>query len=138
MKSTLKWLYAKFNLAVAFLLHLFFKRWFRKRGLKEFLAFYSKDHVFALTGGERKNNHAFGNCIYCGLCVSECREVNPGFYETFATPAGIAFSYSRSLPEISMNTDFLSYCPDCAACERVCPMGVPLNQIVGFVKHHAG
>ncbi|MEK7790213.1 MAG: hypothetical protein AAB309_01120 [Deltaproteobacteria bacterium] len=123
MKSTLKWLYAKINLAVAFLLHLFFKRWFRKRGLKEFLAFYSKDHVFALTGSERKDLSTFGNCVYCGLCVSECREANPRFYETFATPANIAFS---------------SYCPDCSACEKVCPTGVPLNQIVGFVKRHAG
>lgn len=136
--SGLKWLYAKINLAVAFLLHLLFKRWFRKRGHKEFLEFYSEDRVFPLTVDERKGLAAFGNCIYCGLCVSECREVSPVFYETFATPATIAFSYSRSLPEISMNADFLSYCPDCSACEKVCPTGVPLNQITGFVKRYKG
>lgn len=135
--SSLKWLFAKVNLAIAFVLHFCFKRWFRRRTLKDFLAFYAEDKIFPLTSDERKGLSSFGNCIYCGLCVSECREVNPVFYETFITPANIAFSYSRSLPEMSLNSDYLSYCPECAACEKVCPTGVKLNQITGFVKRHA-
>jgi len=138
MASRLRWLFAKINLAFAVILHFSFKRWFRRRGLKHFLDFYAADRIFALTRDERKKLSSFGNCIYCGLCVSECREMNPRFYETFITPANIAFSYSRSLPEISRNNDYLSYCPECAACEKVCPTDVPLNQITEFVKHHAG
>lgn len=135
--SGLKWLFARVNLAIAFLLHIGFKRWFRRRGLNDFLAFYAEDNIFPLTPAERKGLSTFDRCIYCGLCVSECRETNPVFYETFMTPANIAFSYSRSLPEIALNGDYVSYCPECSACEKVCPTDVPLNQITEFVKSHA-
>ena len=38
-----KWLYAKLNLAVALLAHLFYKRWFNRRGLQAFLEDYKED-----------------------------------------------------------------------------------------------
>lgn len=135
--KTLKLIYAKINLAVALLIHFLFKKWFGKRGLSHFLSAYEKDHVFPLSAQERLKFSSYSNCIFCGLCVSQCELTDSNFYQKFITPAMIAFSYTKSLPEVSSNIDFVAHCSSCRACEKVCPTSVPLNSILQFVKTHA-
>jgi len=133
----MKWIYAKLNLAWALVLHMLFKRWFKKHGLKQFLENYKKDELFALTADERKNYFSLSNCIQCGFCVTACKVKDPIFYQKFMSPSQIAFSYSRSLPELGHNKDFLSYCQECKACETVCPTGVPFTDILNLIRRTA-
>jgi len=135
MKS-LKWLYAKGNLAFALLIHLLYKRWFRKRGLEDFIKNYVDDRLFAISEASRKTFFSQSNCVQCGFCVTACEVSDPLFYREFMSPSQIAFSYTRSLPEIFTNKDFLSYCRTCRACEEVCPTGVPLDRMITFVRDH--
>ncbi|MBI3018289.1 MAG: 4Fe-4S dicluster domain-containing protein [Deltaproteobacteria bacterium] len=132
----LKFCYAKINLAVALIIHFSFKKWFQRRGLSHFLSFYKEDRVFPLLSEERAKFSSYSNCIFCGLCVSQCELTDSHFYEKFLTPANIAFSYTKSLPEVSSNVDFLAHCSSCRSCEKVCPTSVPLNTIIQFVKTH--
>lgn len=134
----LKWIYAKMNLALALLIHLGFKKWVSKKGVEAFLSLYAKDQIFPLTHEQRKTFASHSNCINCGLCVSQCEApISSGgalFYQTFMTPAHVAFSYSRMLSDNFYNQDFLKYCSQCRACEKVCPTGVPLTKIIEFVQ----
>lgn len=132
----LKLCYAKINLAFALVLHFAFKKWVQRRGLSHFLSFYEEDHVFPLLAEERIKFSSYSKCIFCGLCLSQCDLTNH-FYEKFLTPATLAFSYTKSLPDISSNVDFVAHCSSCRACEKVCPTSVPLNAIIQFVKTHA-
>ncbi len=132
----MKWLCAKLNLALALVIHLLWKRWFRRRGLKTFLAQIREDALLTLSHDDRKKVEAHSNCIYCGLCVTQCEMTHPQFFQTHQTPASLSFSTLRSLPEISLNLDFIETCPSCKACEKVCPTGVPLVQIGDFIKKH--
>jgi len=133
-----KSLYAKINLALALIVHLCFKRWFQKRGLAQFLADYKEDHIFPLALQDRTHWVKYSNCVFCGLCVSQCEMAQKDFYQKFMIPAILAFSYTRSLPEISLNGDFTAYGEEgCLEGEKVCPTGVPLTQIMKFTKSHA-
>jgi len=133
----LKLCYANINLAFALVLHFVFKKWFQRRGLSHFLSFYKEDHVFSLSAEERVTFSSHSKCVFCGLCVSQCELTDAHFYEKFLTPATLAFSYTKSLPEVSSNVDFVAHCSSCRACEKVCPTSVPLNRIIQFVKAHA-
>ena len=134
--KAMKWFYAKANLACALLIHLLFKRWFKKRGIEQFLKDYVTEGIFPLKVEERKNFSSFGRCIQCGFCITACKIQDPIFFQKFISPSQIAFSYSRSLPEMRGNGDFLAHCRECRACEEVCPTGVPLTQMMEFVGHH--
>ncbi len=134
--KTLKLIYAKVNLALALLIHFVFKKWFKRRGLSHFLSFYKEDRVFPLLAEERLKFPSHSRCIFCGLCVSQCELTDAHFYEKFLTPATIAFSYTKSLPDVSSNLDFVAHCSSCRACEKVCPTSVPLNSMIQFVKVH--
>ena len=133
----LKWLRAKLNLAWGLILHLLYKRWFQSRGLETFLKEFEAEGLFPLSLAVRERSARFGNCIQCGLCVTACKIKDPVFFERFHSPAQLAFSYTRSLPELSLNEDYLSYCRDCRNCEKVCPTGVPLQEITELVLQSA-
>ena len=132
----MRWIYAKCNLAVAFVIHMVFMRWFRKRGFREFVQAYGGDRGFPISPAFREAFYEHGNCIQCGFCVTECSVTDPSFYKTFMSPSQAAFSYSRSLPDIGFNRDFSSYCHSCRACEKICPTGVPLDRVMEFIKQH--
>ena len=135
--KVLKLIYAKVNLALALVIHFAFKKWFQRRGLAHFLSFYEKDRVFPLSSEERLKFSSYSNCVFCGLCVSQCELTDSHFYQKFLTPANLAFSYTKSLPDVSSNIDFVTHCSSCRSCEKVCPTSVPLNSIIQFVKTHA-
>lgn len=130
----MKWIYAKLNLAFALFMHLVWKRWTNYRGANVFLSLYKEDRILHLTSKSRQTFIPHQNCINCGLCVVQCEVTSESFYQTFMTPAHMIFSYSRSLPELFLNKDFLKYCTSCRGCEKVCPTEVPLTHVIEFVR----
>ena len=131
-----KWFYAKLNLAVALVIHVVYKRWFHRRGIKEFLSDYASDRVFPIKSDERKRYAQFGHCIQCGLCAAVVEKMEPQFYSKFLTPALVASTFTRSLPDVSLNYDFPAKKISMKALEMVCPTGVPLEGILEFLKEH--
>ncbi len=65
MRSTLKWLYAKSNLALALIFHFAFKKWFQKKGLKQFLENYKSEEI---------NFPSHPHCIFCGMEIIKPHE----------------------------------------------------------------
>lgn len=129
---------AIFNLALHFNLHLFYKVFpFLRRGKFDFKSFkenYKDDYIIELSSLERSRFAEFSKCINCGLCSSQCPVLQSLKKDNFLGPGSIAISLSRSLPELWATKDVLYNCLNCAACNVVCPQGVPIDEIVSFVR----
>ena len=129
---------AIFNLIFHFNLHLFYRVFpFLRRGkfdLKSFRENYKDDYIIELSSLERSRFAEFSKCINCGLCSSQCPVLRSLKKDNFLGPGSIAISLSRSLPELWATKDVIYNCLNCVACNVVCPQGVPIDEIVSFVR----
>lgn len=129
--------------SLAFLGYHFFWHFIKKifnlspRGLKDFLAAYKNDRIFAISSDERNNLPGFSHCIVCRLCDLACPDLTNGIAMPLQrmAPSFLVAGFSRSL------TDFIYFkattsCGDCQACEEACPQDVPIKKIFEFMNGH--
>lgn len=133
-----RFLYARLNLAAQVMVH-FVRRAlssFRKGRVEErsFLAMYREDGFFPVTQEERDVLQTFSRCISCGLCVTQCVDMDMKFFSEFMTPYAAASSLSRAPQMLWSVGRFLPHCEGCRQCEVVCPTYVPLHRIFNFMK----
>lgn len=106
------------------------ERWVlrRRRGLTDFLHSYREDRIIPFTSEEKKLLTLFSRCIQCGLCDSLCpvSGVTPG-------PSFLPM-LARSVPNFAPLPLPLERCAGCPGCESICPTGVPLRQLVDFIR----
>ncbi|MGC8839316.1 MAG: (Fe-S)-binding protein [Anaerolineae bacterium] len=106
------------------------------RGLETFLQHYAPDHLTPRTPDEVRLLPAWEACVNCGLCTARC-PVLRALLEAegrYAGPRQVATSLSRTLPEAWAAHDTCYTCTLCGACEAVCPVGVPIPDLVAHLR----
>lgn len=106
------------------------------RGLGTFLRHYAPDHLTPRTPDEVRLLPAWEACVNCGLCTARCPVLRAllGAEGRYAGPRQVATSLSRALPEAWAAHDTIYTCTLCGACEAVCPMGVPIPDLVASLR----
>ncbi|HEY2704199.1 MAG TPA: hypothetical protein VGL20_10960 [Candidatus Dormibacteraeota bacterium] len=97
-------------------------------GLARFEALYGPDRITAVTPGERAQLAAHGRCVGCGLCGLATPRAG------YVRPERLASQLTRSLPELWATRDLPLDAVDWGRGAAVCPMGVPLEAMRGFVR----
>lgn len=106
------------------------------RGLETFLRHYSPDHLTPRTPDEVRLLPAWEACVNCGLCTARCPVLRAllGAEGRYAGPRQVATNLSRALPEAWAAHDTLYTCTLCGACEAICPVGVPIPDLVASLR----
>lgn len=108
------------------------RRLFRRRGtgLERFQAAYVAEGLGPTTPEDRAIGEAASACVACGLCELGC-DLSGAAPTVRALGLHAAFRlYSRSGADLPLAADALAACEGCAACEALCPTGVPITRIV--------
>jgi len=96
-------------------------------GLVEFARLYGRDRITPLTPQDRAELPAQGMCVACGLCTFAAGRA--GYLRADRLPSQL----TRSLPDLWTSRDLPYDAVDWQAGAEVCPMGVPLAEMRGFV-----
>lgn len=110
-------------------------------GKAEFLERYADDRLYPLSPEARRSLSRLESCICCGLCDTVCPKLDSRSRHRFNGPSALACSLTRSLPDYVLLDDFLRHlelCGDCKVCEEVCPVRVPLRELVAFARAARG
>ena len=99
----------------------------RGGGLAAFRNLYGADRITAITPTERAQLGAHGECIACGLCGFAAQRA--GYLRAERLPSQL----TRSLPQLWTSRQLDLAAVDWEAGAAVCPLGVPLPAITGFV-----
>lgn len=133
-----KGILAILNLAIQFNIHIFkriFPLFIKKDGIEVFEENYRNDNLFSLTEEERNKLFNFEKCINCGICSSQCVVLSVLEKNNFLEPRFITSSLSRALNEFNTNIDIIYNCLICEACKVLCPQGIPIPEVVSFIKN---
>ena len=105
-------------------------------GLAGFHQRYAPDHILEYTPEESRLLQQFENCINCGLCLAECVVLRNLASESlqYAGPRSVGISLSRSTPDFWAASDTIYLCTMCGACHAVCPVQVPIPDIVAMIR----
>ena len=110
----------------------------RYRTLERFHDHYDPDRIFPYTWDEFRRLPEMEGCINCGLCLSRCPSIRGLTLdrngERYAGPREVGTALSRSTPDLWATSDTLYYCTLCGACEAICPVGLPIPEIVEMVR----
>ncbi|MBC7224833.1 MAG: (Fe-S)-binding protein, partial [Anaerolineae bacterium] len=106
------------------------------RGLETFLRRYAPDHLTPRTPDEARLLPAWEACVNCGLCTARCPVLRALLTAEgrYAGPRQVATGLSRALPEAWAAHDTCYTCTLCGACEAVCPVGVPVPDLVASLR----
>jgi len=99
-------------------------------GLARFDALYGADRIIPLTAAERDQLPGHGGCIGCGLCGFAAPRSG------YLRPERLPSQLTRSLADLWTSRDLPLDGVDWPAGAAVCPTGVPLDRIAGFVTVH--
>lgn len=120
------------RLAGAYARHLAVRTAARRRprpdGLAEFAALYGRDRITPLTPQDRAELPAHGLCVACGLCTFAAGR------DGYLRADRLASQLTRSLPDLWTSRDLPYDGVDWQAGAEVCPTGVPLVEMRGFVE----
>jgi hypothetical protein len=97
-------------------------------GLTRFGELYGPARITALSPGEREQLGGHGRCIACGLCGFAAPRAG------YARAERLPSQLTRSLPDLWITRDLPLDAVDWQAAEAVCPTGVPLAAMRGFVR----
>ena len=125
------------NLAFRFNVHLVKKPFAADKGMNRFLDQYGPEHLLPLSAEARRLLPGLESCINCGMCDTVCARFDAATRHLFNGPSELATSLTRSLPDydaIGGHLDAWEGCGTCRECEAICPMGVPLRELLGFAR----
>ena len=97
-------------------------------GLRRFDELYGPARITALSAGEREQLGAHGRCVACGLCGFAAPRAG------YVRPERLPSQLTRSLPDLWVTRDLPLDAVDWRAAAAVCPTGVPLPAMRGFVR----
>ncbi len=97
-------------------------------GLARFDALYGPARITAVTPGEREQLAGHGRCVGCGLCGFATPRAG------YVRPERLASQLTRSLPDLWATRGLPLDAVDWGRAAAVCPMGVPLEAMRGFVR----
>jgi hypothetical protein len=97
-------------------------------GLARFDALYGPDRITAVTPGEREQLPGHGRCVACGLCGFAAPRAG------YLRAERLASQLTRSLPDLWITRDLPLDAVDWRSAAAVCPAGVPLEGMRGFVR----
>jgi hypothetical protein len=97
-------------------------------GLARFEALYGPDRITAVTPAEREQLPEHGRCVACGLCGFAAPRA--GYLRAERLPSQL----TRSLPDLWITRDLALDAVDWRSAAAVCPAGVPLEGMRGFVR----
>jgi hypothetical protein len=119
------------RLAGAYARHLATRAASRRRpragGVEEFAALYGRDRITPLSVRDREELPSHGLCVACGLCTFAAGRA--GYLRADRLPAQL----TRTLPDLWTSRDLPYDDVDWRSGAEVCPMGVPLQDMRGFV-----
>lgn len=106
------------------------------RGLGTFLRHYAPDHLTPRTPDEAQLLPAWEACVNCGLCTARCPVLRVLLRAEgrYAGPRQVATALSRAHPEAWAAHDTCYTCTLCGACEAICPVGVPIPDLVASLR----
>ncbi len=97
-------------------------------GLARFDELYGPARISALSPEEREQLAGHGRCVACGLCGFAAPRA--GYLRAERLPSQL----TRTLPDLWVTRDLDLDAVDWRAAEAVCPTGVPLAAMRGFVR----
>lgn len=100
----------------------------RQDGVSAFLQLYGRDRITPLSEQDRTELPEHGLCVACGLCSFAAGR--SGYLRADRLPSQLI----RTLPELWTSRDLPYDEVDWQAGAEVCPMGVPLSEMRGFVS----
>lgn len=110
-----------------------------REGIAMFRANYDADRLPPVRAEERQSLGRFGRCIACGLCD---RGEGPRIAASGGAYRGIMalmLAGSRSMPDFQAAALALAHVPDDVLAEKeaLCPTGVPMREVAGFIRTKA-
>jgi hypothetical protein len=96
-------------------------------GVAEFARLYQRDRITPLSPRDREELPSHGQCVACGLCTFAAGRA--GYLRADRLPSQL----TRTLPDLWTSRDLPYDELDWQAGAEVCPMGVPLPEMRGFV-----
>ncbi len=106
----------------------------KSAGLNDFLEFYKEDRIASISPEEKRQFHDFAKCITCGLCDALCPAIAQWDQRKLLGPSALAH-LARSIPDFAGHLSLdLQGCDSCRGCESICPEGVPIQDILRFLK----
>lgn len=127
-------------LGIQFIAHLVTRVFGSHRGLDEFKAQYSEDHVFPFNPALRDQWHNFEKCLVCRLCDGACPSVKSRPFHEFPGPSYLLSAMSRGLNGLKHVGASSADCAPCAshACEPACPERIPIAALMGLMRQTLG
>jgi succinate dehydrogenase/fumarate reductase-like Fe-S protein len=108
----------------------------RPGGVERFVDNYDEDHILPLTSAEAERVPGFQRCTGCGLCDAVCPltgTVIDGHAFSIAALATTSWRDSTAHHLSAGSAEAFLERGDPAACEAVCPEGVPLADLARYV-----
>lgn len=106
-------------------------------GERRFRANFDHQGLLSVDGRGRELLPAWQRCVACGLCDAVCPELLGGVAEgRFVGPQAVASGMVRDLSTQAHNAEelqALARCEGCTECEGMCPVGIPLRDLAGWL-----
>jgi ferredoxin len=118
-------------LAIYFWKHVFLKLMllYRAGGSDRFVANYAPDRVLPIPDHVRQSLPAWHGCIGCGLCDA----VGPRPEVSVMTLVGAGLRDFTMREDVAGNAQAVLDAGDCSAMERLCPVRVPIGEVLRFL-----
>ena len=131
------WAYTLFFFQALFVQPIKRLRHLGQKGETRFLESYGTEGYLPLPAAARDRRWHASRCVGCGLCDAACDTLAPIRRGVLPALSALPLAYSRSMHDYAFAApalDALGACEGCAACEAVCPTGVPLKEIVDAIR----
>jgi hypothetical protein len=111
----------------------------RRPGLERFRENYAEDGLASLAAADRAIMGDFGRCIACGRCDRDDGPRIAASEGQFHGTMSLVLAASRSMPDYAAAARSFAYVSDAdlEVKEGLCPTGVPLRRLAGFVRANA-